>query len=134
MRAEAMHGTISADCAVGAKVLTSQDKILIVIGKAFTMHVNARSSYNHDPNFRLFGNVKFGYTLYSEQISSPCEHSVVFLQCYLEHNPLVDGKLGNVVGEEKMAVVLCGRVDAVLLDQTGPSKGHQATQLGTLFL
>ena len=55
MRTEAMHGSISADCAVGLtyysknKILPCSAQLLIVIGKAFAMHVNARSS-NHEPN------------------------------------------------------------------------------------
>ena len=42
-----MGQSARADCAVGAK-LPHSPQILIVIGKAFAMHVNASSS-NHDP-------------------------------------------------------------------------------------
>ena len=41
-----------------------------MIGKAFAMHVNARSS-NHDPNHVLDRDPK----CLSEHDSSPCEHS-----------------------------------------------------------
>ena len=60
MRTEAMHGCRS-------KILPRSAQILKVIGKVFTMHVNARSS-NHDPNHdldhdpkRLFWNVILAY-------------------------------------------------------------------------
>ena len=55
MRAEAIHKRMGqsarADCVVGANI-TRSAQILIVIGKAFVAHVNARSS-NHDPNYVL---------------------------------------------------------------------------------
>ena len=39
------------DCAVGAKYYVPRSaQILIMIGKVFAMHVNARTS-NHNPNF-----------------------------------------------------------------------------------
>ena len=48
MRAEAMHKRMGqsgcADCAVGANILPRSTQILIVIRKAFAMHVNAHSS------------------------------------------------------------------------------------------
>ena len=67
MRAEAMHGSISADCAVLSrnKIFPRSAQILIVIGKAFAMHVNAHSS-NHDPNHVL--------KHLSERDSFSCEH------------------------------------------------------------
>ena len=68
-RAEAMHGSISADCA-RSKILPRSAQIIIVIGNAFTMHVNARSS-NHDPNHVLDRDPK----RLSERDSSQCEHS-----------------------------------------------------------
>ena len=50
MRAEAMHGSISADCAVGTKCYPAdRAEILFVIGTAFAMLVNAHSS-NHESN------------------------------------------------------------------------------------
>ena len=52
------------------KILPRSAQILIVIGKAFTMHVNARSS-NHDPNHVLDRDPK----RLLERDSSPCEHS-----------------------------------------------------------
>ena len=52
------------------KILPRSAQILIVIRKAFAMHVNARSS-NHDPNHVLDRNLKH----LSERNSSPCEHS-----------------------------------------------------------
>ena len=68
MRAEAMHKRMGqsarADCVV---TITRSAQFLIVIGKAFVAHVNARSS-NHDPNHvpkRL-----------SERDSSPCKHTL----------------------------------------------------------
>ena len=80
MRAEAMHKRMGqsarADCAVGAKYyLAVRRQILIVIGKVFAMHVNARSS-NHDPNHVLDRDPK----RLSERDSSPCEHSHCVLQ------------------------------------------------------
>ena len=70
MRTEGMHGSISADCAVGTKLLRSA-QILIMIGKAFAMHVNACSS-NHDPNQVLDRDPK----RLSERDSLSCEHSL----------------------------------------------------------
>ena len=70
MHAKAMHGSISADCAVETKYYLAVRRILIVIGNAFAMHVNARSS-NHDPNHVLDRDPK----RLSEIDSSPCEHS-----------------------------------------------------------
>ena len=51
--------------------ITRSAQILIVIEKAFTMHVNARS-LNHDPNHVLDRDPKH----LSERDSSPCEHSL----------------------------------------------------------
>ena len=47
------HGSVSA-CGLRStsKILPRSAQILIVIGKAFAMHVNARGS-NHDPNHVL---------------------------------------------------------------------------------
>ena len=71
MRAEAMHKRMGqsarADCVVGAKY---HSQFLIVIGKAFVAHVNARSS-NHDPNHVLNHVPK----RLSERDSSPCKHT-----------------------------------------------------------
>ena len=53
-----------------SKLLPHSAQILIVIGKAFTMHVNASSSI-HDPNHVLDRDLK----RLSERDSSPCEHS-----------------------------------------------------------
>ena len=73
MRAEAMlkpcTGQSARTCSRN-KILPRSAQILIVIGKAFTMHVNARSS-NHDPNHVLDRDPK----RLSERDSSPCEHS-----------------------------------------------------------
>ncbi len=58
----------------------------------------------------------------------------------LEDDALVDGELGNDVGEEEVAVVAGGGVHAVLGQQAGPRVGHQTTQLvalnfvGTVFM
>ena len=52
------------------KILPHSAQILIVIGKAFAMHVNARSS-NHDPNHVLDRDPK----RLSERDSFSCEHS-----------------------------------------------------------
>ena len=52
--------------------ITRSAQILIVIGKAFKMHVNARSS-NHDPNHVLDHDPKRDW----ERDSSPCEHSPI---------------------------------------------------------
>ena len=49
-----------------------------MIGKAFAMHVNARSS-NHDPNHVLDRDPK----RLSERDSSPCEHSHSSCNIYL---------------------------------------------------
>ena len=57
------------------KILLRSAQILIVIGKAFAMHVNARSS-NHDPNHVLDRDPK----RLSERDSSPCEHSQYFIE------------------------------------------------------
>ena len=71
MRAEAMHKRMGqsarVDCVVGAKY---HSQFLIVIGKAFVAHVNARSS-NHDPNHVLNHVPK----RLSERDSSPCKHT-----------------------------------------------------------
>ena len=72
MRAEAMHGSIRN------KILPRSAQILIVIGKAFAMHVNARSS-NHDPNHVLDRDPK----RLSERDSSPCEHSHYLIEMTL---------------------------------------------------
>ena len=64
MRAEAMHGSIRS------KISPCRAQILIVIGKAFAMHVNARSS-NHNPNHVLARDPK----RLSERDSFSCEHS-----------------------------------------------------------
>ena len=64
-----MGQSARADCAVEQHI-TRSAQILIVIGKAFTMHVNARSS-NHDPNHVLDRDPK----RLSERDSSPPEHS-----------------------------------------------------------
>ena len=52
------------------KILPPSAQILIVIGKSFAMHVNARSS-NQDPNHILDRDPK----CLLERDSSPCEHS-----------------------------------------------------------
>jgi len=53
--------------------------------------------------------------------------------CYLQNNSLMDGKLGNDVREQKMSMVLGGRVDAHLGQQTRPCKRHQTTKLVSLL-
>ena len=83
MRTEAMHGSISADCAVaGNKILPRSAQIVIVIGKAFAMHVNARS-WNHDPNHEAECDPK----RLSER-DSFCEHrhytAMRYLQCAIQ--------------------------------------------------
>lgn len=45
---------------------------------------------------------------------------------HLKDDALVDGKLGDDVGQKEVAMVLGGRVDAVLTQQAGPGEGHQA--------
>ena len=73
MHAEAMHkrmGQSARGLRSRSKILASSAQILIVIRKAFAMHVNARSS-NHDPNHVLDRDPK----RLSERDSSPCEHS-----------------------------------------------------------
>ena len=52
----------------------------------------------------------------------------------LEHEPLVDGELGDDVGQEEVAVVSGRRVHAVLVLKTRPSVCHQATKLVALLL
>ena len=52
----------------------------------------------------------------------------------LQHNSLVDGKLGNDVGEEKVTMVAGCWVDTVLGEQAGPGICHQAPQLVALLL
>ena len=54
-----------------SKILPPSAQILIVIGKAFAMHVNAGSS-NHDPNHVLGDRDP---KRLSERDFSPCEHS-----------------------------------------------------------
>ena len=50
MRTEAMHGSISADCAVGTKYYLAVRRSCLWLGRrAFAMLVNARS-LNHNPN------------------------------------------------------------------------------------
>ena len=79
MRAEALHkrtGSISArGLRSRSKILPRSAQVLIVIGKAFTMHVNARSS-NHDPSHVLDRNPK----RLSERDSFSCEHSHCWLR------------------------------------------------------
>ena len=70
------HGSISArGLRSRSKILPPSAQILIVIGKAFAVHVNARSS-NHYPNHVLDHDLK----RLSERDSSPSEHS----QCQLD--------------------------------------------------
>ena len=70
MRAEAMHGSISADCAVGTKYYLAVRRSWSWLGRRFAMHVNACSS-NHDPNHVLDRDLK----RLSERDSFSCEHS-----------------------------------------------------------
>ena len=73
MCAEAIHkrmGQSARGLRSRSKILPRSAQILIVMGKAFAMHVNARSS-NHDPNHVLNRDPK----CLSERDSSPCEHS-----------------------------------------------------------
>ena len=71
IRAEAMHKAwVNQRARTRSKILPPSAQILIVIGKAFAMHVNARSS-NHDPNHVLDRDPKH----LSERDSSPYEHS-----------------------------------------------------------
>ena len=58
---------------------------------------------------------------------------VLLHTAYLQHNAFVNSKLGDDVGEQQVAVVLGGGVHAVLGQQAGPGKGHQATQFVPLF-
>ena len=46
----------------------------------------------------------------------------------------MDSKLGDDVCQEEVAVVLGGRVHALLGQEARPGKGHQPTQLGPLAL
>jgi len=52
---------------------------------------------------------------------------------YLQNDSFVDGKLGDDVREKQVAVVLGGRVNAHLGQQTRPCKRHQPTQLVALL-
>ena len=67
MRAEAMHGSISADCAVGTKYYLAMRRSWSWLGRR--LHVNAHSS-NHDPNHVLDRDLK----RLSERDSFSCEH------------------------------------------------------------
>ena len=62
------------------KISPRSAQILIVIGKAFAMHVNARSS-NHDPNHVLDRDLK----RLSERDSFSCEHSQFQSRFLLPH-------------------------------------------------
>ena len=70
MRAEAMYGVNQRGQRSGNKILPRSAQILIVIGKAFAMHVNTRSS-NHDPNHEADRDPN----RLSERDSFLCEHS-----------------------------------------------------------
>ena len=52
----------------------------------------------------------------------------------LQPDPLVNGKLGDDVGQEQVAMVLGSRVHTLLGEEARPSKGHEATELGPLPL
>jgi hypothetical protein len=70
-----------------------------------------------------------GYVTYDTlacQTASPVKH--------LQHDPLVDGKLGNDVCQEQVPVVLGSRVHALLREETRPGKGHESAELGALAL
>ena len=71
MRAEAMHESISADCAVGTKYYLAVRRSCLLIGKAFAIHVNAHNS-NPDPDHEADRDPK----LLSELDSLFCEHSL----------------------------------------------------------
>ena len=77
------YGSISASgLRSRSKLLPRSTQILIVIGKAFAMHVNARSS-NHDPNHVLDRDPK----RLSERDSSPCEQSYACVrEIYKQHS------------------------------------------------
>ena len=80
MRAEAMHKRINWSISERglrsrSKILPRSAQILIVIGKAFAMHVNAHNS-KHDPNHVLDRDPE----RLSERNSSPCEHSQWFVK------------------------------------------------------
>lgn len=44
----------------------------------------------------------------------------------------MNGKLGYDVSKEEVAVILGGWVHTLLGEQTGPGKGHETTELGSL--
>ena len=52
----------------------------------------------------------------------------------LKDDSLVDGKLGNDVGQHEVAMVLGGRVHALLGQEARPGKRHEPPQLGPLTL
>lgn len=58
--------------------------------------------------------------------SLPMEH--------LQHNPLMDSKLGYDVSQEQVSMVLGSRVHTLLREEAGPSEGHEAPEFGTLPL
>ena len=48
---------------------------------------------------------------------------------HLQDNLLVDGKLGDDVGQKQVTTVFTGRIHAGFGQQARPSKGHEAPQL-----
>ena len=52
---------------------------------------------------------------------------------HLQHDALVDGELCDDVGQQQVAVVLGGWVNAVLGQQARPRKRHQPPQLVALL-
>ena len=96
MHAKAMHkrmGQSARGLRSRNKMLPRSVQILIVIGKAFAMHVNARSS-NHDPNHVLDRDPK----RLSERDSSPCEHSL----CWVAQECMIWEKRRRKQEREKM--------------------------------
>lgn len=53
---------------------------------------------------------------------------------YLQDDLLVDGKLGDDVGQQQVPAILAGGVHAGLGQQAGPREGHEAAQLAVAVL
>ena len=53
---------------------------------------------------------------------------------HLQHDPLVDGELGDDVAKQEMSVVPRRRIDAVLTEQARPCECHEASKFVTLTL
>lgn len=69
-------------------------------------------------------------------VQRSCQHQRYFPQttAHLQDNLLVNGKLCDDVGQEQMAAVLAGGVDAGFGQQARPGEGHEAPQLAVARL